>query len=1414
MKDLSFTIDRLNCQVTVTIAEGINFALYQCRTPAIRKLSIHNKGNESTPNARLAIAVEGYSDTLEQNLEPILPGATLNLESLPLKLNYTRLEGLETKIVANLKIWIDEDLVFQCPIDILGFYEWPLSTDTAFQKSIACFVQPANPIVQHIVLDAARSLRENTDFVSFKNLLDSEYTKKTQLALKTIYESISSNYQIQYVPSPAWSYEWNSQVIRAPHRVLPETTGSAYSPGQGEGTCIDLSLFLAACLENINLQPILIFVQTSSQVLHAFIGSWQNKSSKSLNLFIDFSTLINALEQDQLVIVEATGLSSHYGDNLSLEKAVEKARAHLQDEKNFVFAIDISAARENQIFPLQYAMSPAVTGIIRNAEMLALQEKDLCLESRYLLFSFFRSDVEKNPELAAAFSDAGIDLTAIRNRIVSMIEYYFGQSETMRSDLLQKTRNYRHISTDAMVMARESANGLIERIHLLLAILQSRSKSVREILNYAGIDADHLVSALANYFPWASRGTHTYYRMAEQDNAEQIDEAFGRPGVIDFRLCRLTASQFENINLDFEFPDQLKAAGPIPGTPFRVGDYIGDEWIILDFIGKGGMGIVYLVLDKPSGEKMALKTIRDELLGKAGIKEQFINEAKIWMQISQSPHLNILKVRKIQDIAGRVYIGMEYVPPPGDDLTGSTLRDWLLKFRFIEDEEILKWSWQLCAGMTQANDLGMKCHGDIRPENIFIDRELNIKLADFGLAFSIGAERGLSGPVGSFAYMAPERFSSSGTADESTDVYSFGVILFEMVNGRRPVKVESEQFSGIEEQKRVWAAAHRETTRPMDRSAFAPIIHKCLSSARSERYRNFREIERDLCILARQLGYKVALKNPTRHETSVQAIATRGLNFLELRMYKEAMDCFDHALSREGADLTALNGKGFCLLGLGQPNKAGKIFDRTLTQHPNDFQALIGKSATLIKCSDYDPAAACLDRVLAAHPRIAALWYHRADIYLHRGDREKALGCIYRALELLISQKRKDEAVEIVEQGLSHFPSDLRLPQLQGWIHRLVGPNEEDLLASKEEFEKMFKKQKMPDAETAGYLAGTYKRLWALNPIKYIHLLQKAFDLYHDAWEASNQTNGYVGINAASVALLLGKPELSRKIAAVTLKSIGDRSSYWDSATEAEADYWDPATEAEAELLLGHFGRAGRLYAEVVAYSQSKRSDIESPLELDKSKRSYIESSLNQMDLILPRLGLSLNAVSFLKMSSKSTEDASRICFGVIGCFQSRYPEKLANQLKNVFDSTRGLLPAKIHYEILSSLSNISEKIASKILMTEYNADLKIVLPLEVDVYLRNFEEKSEFQWFLNHAEAMTILKKENGPAKGWEDVHRHIVEECDILMVITDENVTQEPALINTLDYARKTKKPMAFIDHNQLRQPTYENFQEIKRE
>jgi serine/threonine-protein kinase len=1389
MNDLSFTIARLNCQVTVTVAEGINFALYQCRTSAIRKLSIHNKGNESTPKARLAIAIEGYSDMLEQNLEPIPAGAIVNLESLPLKLNYTRLEGLETKIIANLKIWIDEDLVWQSTIDILGFYEWPLSTDTAFQKSIACFVQPANPIVQHIVLDAARSLRENTDFVSFKNLLDSEYANKTPLALKTIYESISSNYQIQYVHSPAWSYEWDSQVIRPPHRVLPETTGTAYLPGQGEGTCIDLSLFLAACLENINLQPILIFVQTSSQVLHAFIGCWQNKSSKSLNLFIDFSTLINALEQNHLVLLEATGLSSHYGDNLSYEKAVEKARTYLKDERNFVFAIDISAARENQIFPLQYAMSPAVTGIIRNAEMLALQEKDLRLESRHLLCSFFRSDVENNPQLAAAFSNAGIDLSAIRNRIVSMIEYYFGSSETMGSNLLQKTRNYRHIIAEATVMARESANGLIERVHLLWAILQSSSKGVREILNYAGIDADHLVSALGNYFPWASQETHTYYRMAEHDNTEQIDEAFDRSRVIDFRLCRLTASQFENISIDFELPDQLQAGGPIPGTPFRVGDYIGEEWILLDLLGKGGMGIVYLVLDKPSGEKMALKTIRDELVRKAGIKERFINEAKIWMQISQSPHLNILKIRKIQEIAGRFYIGMEYVPPPRDDLTGSTLRDWLLKLRYIENEQILKWSLQLCAGIAHANELGMKCHGDIRPENIFIDRELNIKLADFGLALSIGTERGFSGPIGSFAYMAPERFASSGPADEITDIYSFGVILFEMVNGRRPVKVESEQFSGIEEQKRTWEAAHRETTRPMDRSPFASIIQKCLNSARSERYRNFREIERDLCTLAQKLGCKFALKDPIPHETSVEAIATRGINFLELRMYKKAMDCFDQALSREGTNLTALNGKGFCLLGLGQLGKAAKIFDRALTQFPNDFQALIGKSATLIKCSHYDPAASCLDRVLSAHPRIAALWYHRADIYLHSGDRGKALGCIYTALELLISQKRKDEAVEIVEHGLSHYPSDLRLLQLQGWIHRLLGPNEEDLLASKQKFEKLFQTQNKTDAETAGLLAGTYKRLWAMNPIQYIHFLQKAFDLYHHAWEASNQKNGYVGINAASVALLLGQLELSRKIAAVILKNIGDRSSYWDYATQAEA-----------ELLLGNFGRAGRLYADVMTF--------------DQSKKSYIESSLYQMDLILPRLGITLNAVSFLQKASKSTEHAPRICFGVIGCYQSRYPEKLANQLKNVFDSTRGLLPRKIHYEIMSSLSNISEKIASKILMTEYNADLKIVLPLEVDVYLRNFEEKSEFQWFLNHAEAMTILNKEKAPIKGWEDVHRHMVEKCDILIVISDENVTQEPLLsINTLDYARKTKKPMAFIDHNQLRQTIYENFQEIKK-
>ena len=221
------------------------------------------------------------------------------------------------------------------------------------------------------------------------------------------------------------------------------------------------------------------------------------------------------------------------------------------------------------------------------------------------------------------------------------------------------------------------------------------------------------------------------------------------------------------------------------------------------------------------------------------------------------------------------------------------------------------------------------------------------------------------------------------------------------------------------------------------------------------------------------------------HTASVKELNLSGIKLLASRLYEEAMAQFEKALSQDAENVTASNGKGYCLLEFDGTDEAGGLFERVLNQDPIDLAALVGKGICLIKRRHLVPATAYFDRALAVHPRIPSLWYHRAKCYTGNGNPEKTLQCFYQALELFVSQQRKDEALIAVNESLESFPSDIRLRQFEGLIMRLGGSEETDLLKSKQKQETLYRDMKASDPEIEGPLAGTYKRLWSINPIKY-----------------------------------------------------------------------------------------------------------------------------------------------------------------------------------------------------------------------------------------------------------------------------------------------------------------------------------------
>jgi len=211
------------------------------------------------------------------------------------------------------------------------------------------------------------------------------------------------------------------------------------------------------------------------------------------------------------------------------------------------------------------------------------------------------------------------------------------------------------------------------------------------------------------------------------------------------------------------------------GDPQR-GDIFAGRFEIIERLGSGGMGLVFRAFDKKIKEEVALKFIRPEIAAEERTVARFRNEIKIARKIS---HKNVCRIHDLHEEDRTLFITMEYVP--GEDLKSLIRRVGQLtigKAVFIAK--------QICEGLAEAHRLGV-IHRDLKPQNIMIDEKGHVRIMDFGIASSL-TTKGITDPgfmVGTPEYMSPEQVAGE-PADFRADIYSLGVILFEMVTGRVP----------------------------------------------------------------------------------------------------------------------------------------------------------------------------------------------------------------------------------------------------------------------------------------------------------------------------------------------------------------------------------------------------------------------------------------------------------------------------------------------------------------------------------------------------------------------------------------------------------------------------------------------------
>jgi len=305
-----------------------------------------------------------------------------------------------------------------------------------------------------------------------------------------------------------------------------------------------------------------------------------------------------------------------------------------------------------------------------------------------------------------------------------------------------------------------------------------------------------------------------------------------------------------------------------PKEELTRGTTLANRYEIIEELGKGGMGRVYRVEDKKLSQEVALKLIKPEIAKDKKTIERFRGELKTARRIR---HKNVCGMYDLGEEKGTNYITMEYV-------RGEDLKRLIRKMGQLSVGQAIPIAKQICEGLAEAHRLGV-VHRDLKPQNVMVDEDGNARIMDFGIARSLEA-KGITGAgvmIGTPEYMSPEQVEGK-EVDQRSDIYSLGIILYEMVTGRVPFEGDTPFTIGMKHKSEKPQNPKELNTQISD--DLNRVILRCLEKDKEKRYQSAGEVRSELQNIEKGIPTTERVVSEKKPLTSREITVTFGLKKL------------------------------------------------------------------------------------------------------------------------------------------------------------------------------------------------------------------------------------------------------------------------------------------------------------------------------------------------------------------------------------------------------------------------------------------------------------------------------------------------------------------------------------------------------